>query len=237
MIKWTNYKMKGSVDFKVLMIIALFFFLIFTTSITFAQDGSVLKEVSASIENQEKKEVDNSKKTEKTFEGISNKNENLETYLIGPEDILNISVWKNEDLNHEVVVRPDGKISFPLIGDIQAGGRAPEELRLEIARRLNKFIPDPVVTVMVLKINSNKIYVIGNVLRPGEFVLGRKINVLQALSMAGGLNDFASSKDIIIIRTIEKRQITIPFNYKEITKGKDTAQNIYLQTGDVILVP
>ncbi len=108
---------------------------------------------------------------------------------------------------------------------------------MEITQRLNKFIPDPVVTVMVLNINSIKVYVIGNVPRPGEFILGRRINVLQALSKAGGLNDFASSKDIIIIRTIGDKQIKMPFNYKEITKGKDAEQNIYLQTGDVIVVP
>ncbi|MGA1841284.1 MAG: polysaccharide biosynthesis/export family protein [bacterium] len=237
MLKWINYRMKGAVYYTALMIIVLFFCLIFKTSATLAQEGQRLNEVSVPVDNQAKKEEISIQKTEKTFEGTSNKNENLDPYLIGPEDILSISVWKNEDLNHEVVVRPDGKISFPLIGDIQAGGKVPEELRLEIAQRLIKFIPDPVVTVMVLKINSNKIYVIGNVTRPGEFILGRRINVLQALSMAGGLNDFASSKDIIIIRTIGKRQITIPFNYKEITKGSDTSQNIYLQSGDVIVVP
>jgi polysaccharide export outer membrane protein len=237
MFKWINYRMKDAGDYVGLMIIPLFFYVIFTTSIAVAQESQGLNDFPVPGGIQVKKEVAQTKKTTNSFKGSLNKTEQLDPYLIGPEDILNISVWKNEDLNHEVVVRPDGKISFPLIGDTQAGDRTPEELRLEITQRLNKFIPDPVVTVMILTINSIKIYVIGNVPRPGEFILGRKINVLQALSKAGGLNDFASSKDIIIIRIIGKRQIKIPFNYKEITKGKDTVQNIYLQTGDVIVVP
>jgi polysaccharide export outer membrane protein len=234
MFKWNK---RDASDYLRLMIIALFFYVIFTTPITFAQESPGLKESPVSGGIQPKKDAVKTKKTENSFKDILDKNGHLDTYLIGPEDILSISVWKNEDLNHEVVVRPDGKISFPLIGDIKAGGKTPEELRLEITKSLDKFIPDPVVTVMVLNINSIKIYVIGNVLRPGEFILGRRINVLQALTKAGGLNDFASLKDIIIIRTIGERQIKMPFNYKEITKGKGTEQNIFLQTGDVIVVP
>jgi polysaccharide export outer membrane protein len=184
----------------------------------------------------EKKE-DQSKRTPKNYPGLLNQIDQSDLYLIGPEDILNISIWKNEDLNHQVIVRPDGKISFPLIGEVQASGRTPEELRQEIVKKLEIFVPNPTVTVMVNKINSIKIYVIGNVLRPGEFVLGRNINVLQALSKAGGFTDFASPDDIFIIRTIDKRQVKIPFNYKKITKGKDTQQNISLQSGDVIVVP
>lgn len=158
-------------------------------------------------------------------------------YLIGPEDVLNISVWGNKDLNHQVFVRPDGKISFPLIGDVLAMGRSPEDIREEITRKLSPFVPDAVVTVMVVNINSFKIYIIGNTARQGDFVVGRRINVLQALSMAGGFNDFASPKNIFIIRTINKEKIKIPFNYKEITEGKNLEQNIYLQPGDVIVVP
>ncbi|MGA1865290.1 MAG: polysaccharide biosynthesis/export family protein [bacterium] len=219
------------------LITTLFFYTAFTSSISMAQESSGLNNFPVSGGIQVKKEAAETNEGANPLEAIENKNEQLDIYVIGPEDVLNISVWKNEDLNHQVIVRPDGKVSFPLIGDIQGGGKTPEELRLEITQRLSKFIPDAVVTVMVLKINSMKVYVIGNVPHPGEFILGRSINVLQALSKAGGLNEFADSKDIIIIRTIGKRQIKIPFNYKEITKGKDTAQNIYLQTGDVIVIP
>ncbi|MBN2374627.1 polysaccharide biosynthesis/export family protein, partial [bacterium] len=176
---------------------------------------------------------------EESIDSNDNRNRRKEasTYLIGPEDVLNISVWGNKDLNHQVFVRPDGKISFPLIGDVLAMGRSPEDIREEITRKLNPFVPDAVVTLMVVSINSFKIYIIGNTARQGEFVVGRKINVLQALSMAGGFNDFASTKNISIIRTKNNEQIKIQFNYKEITEGKNLDQNIYLQPGDVIVVP
>lgn len=168
---------------------------------------------------------------------VITKDDGTDMYLIGPEDVLEISVWKDENLSKQVIVRPDGKISLPLIGDIQAGGKTTNEVSEEITEKLKNFIPEPTVTVTVASIHSFKIYIIGNISRSGEFSLGRQINVLQALAMAGGLGEFASSKKIMIIRKKGKKQVKIPFNYKEVLEGENIEQNIYLQRGDVIVVP
>lgn len=159
------------------------------------------------------------------------------SYILGPEDILEISVWKDESLTKQVIVRPDGKISFPLVGELQAAGRTVEDLRKEIVKKLSEYISDPVVTVMVIGINSYKIYVVGKVNRPGEYKLGRKINVMQALAIAGGVTPFADLNDIGILRQEGDKQIRIKFNYKEVVKGKHLEQNIFLKSGDVIVVP
>jgi len=158
-------------------------------------------------------------------------------YLIGPEDILEISVWKDPSLTKEVVVRPDGKISFPLIGELTAGGVSVEELEKELKSCLEKFIPDAVVTVMVIKVNSLKIYVLGKIARPGVYSIGKPINVLQALALAGGLTPFAKAKKILILRNEDSYHIKIPFNYEKIEKGESLELNISLQSGDVVVVP
>jgi len=158
-------------------------------------------------------------------------------FVLGPEDVLEISVWKDETLTKQVVVRPDGKISFPLIGEIQAAGRTVEALRKEIIKKLSEFISDPVVTVMVIGINSYKIYVIGKVNKPGAYTVGRPVNVMQALSMAGGFSPFADLGNISILREQNGKQIRIKFNYKEVAKGKHLEENIQLKRGDVIVVP
>ena len=158
-------------------------------------------------------------------------------YQLGPEDVLDISVWKEEGLKKEVLVRPDGGISFPLIGEIQAVGKTTGQLQKEIAQRLEKYIPDPVVSVAVLKIVGNKIYVIGKVNKPGEFAAGRYIDVLQALSMAGGLTPFAAENKIKIMRKESGQDIVIPFQYSKVQKGENLEQNITLKNGDVVVVP
>ena len=127
------------------------------------------------------------------------------SYLLGPEDIVKISVWKDEHLTQEVVVRPDGMISFPLVGDIPAAGRTIEDVRLELVKRLNKFVPNPHVSVLATKILSYKIYVIGRVNKPGEFLVGHYTDVLQALSLAGGLTPFAAENDIHVMRRNQRR--------------------------------
>ncbi len=158
-------------------------------------------------------------------------------YVIGPEDVLEISVWKEETLQKEVLVRPDGWVTFPLIGDVKAAGRTPGELTDEIRVRLTKYIPDPVVTVSVKIIAGNKVFVIGRVKRPGEYVIGRYIDVLQALALAGGLTSFAVEKKIRIVRKRNNKQTVFLFNYAEVKKGKNLDQNIILQGGDVVVVP
>jgi polysaccharide export outer membrane protein len=158
-------------------------------------------------------------------------------YLIGPEDVLEISVWKEEGLEREVLVRPDGKLSFPLAGDVQAAGRTPEKVQAEITERIKRYIPDPVVTVTVKTIGGNKIYVIGEVKNPGSYVIGRYVDVIQALTLAGGLTPFASENSIKVLRREGTKEIVVSFEYAEVKKGRRLEQNIFLRGGDVVVVP
>jgi polysaccharide export outer membrane protein len=158
-------------------------------------------------------------------------------YLIGPEDALEIAVWKDETLKSTALVRPDGAVSFPLVGDVQAAGRTAQQVRDELTTRLARFIPDVVVSVAVVRVASYRVYVIGRVNKPGEIAAGRKVDVLQALSLAGGMTPFAADDEIRIIRRADGRSLSIPFDYARIRKGGDLGQNITLQSGDVVLVP
>ena len=158
-------------------------------------------------------------------------------YQISPEDVLEISVWKEEGLKKEVLVRPDGGISFPLAGDMQAAGKTARQLQQEIMQRLEKFMADPVVSVAVMKIAGNKIYVIGRVNKPGEFVPGRYVDVLQALTMAGGLTPFAAENDIKIHRRDGGKDVVFSFRYSDVKAGKNLDQNVVLKGGDVVVVP
>ncbi len=158
-------------------------------------------------------------------------------YRLGAEDVLLVSVWKDEQLTREVVVRPDGMFSFPLVGDIQAENQTVDDIRGELVKRLTKYIPNPNVSVAVLKVASYKVYVVGRVNKPGEYVIGHYADVLQALSLAGGLTPFAGENDIKVMRRVKGEQQAIPFRYGDIRKGKDLEQNILLQRGDVVMVP
>ncbi len=158
-------------------------------------------------------------------------------YHISPEDVLQISVWREDDMSREVVVRPDGGISFPLAGDLKAAGKTPQQLETNITERLVKYIPDAVVTVSVTQVQGLRIYVTGKVRSPGQFRVGRYIDVLQALTLAGGLTPFANQSDIHIMRRNNNRIEVIPFNYGQVEKGKSLEQNIILQTDDVVVVP
>jgi polysaccharide export outer membrane protein len=158
-------------------------------------------------------------------------------YVIGPEDGLDISVWKDETLKAQTLVRPDGGISFPLVGEVMAAGKTADQLRDEIRQRLERYIPDAVVTVSVVHIASYRIYVLGRVNKPGDFAVGRNVDVLQALALAGGLTPFAQENDIRVVRKVDGQTTTIPFHYADVLKGRDLAQNITLRSGDVLLVP
>ena len=158
-------------------------------------------------------------------------------YVLGAEDVIQISVWRDEQLTREVVVRPDGFVSFPLIGDVQAAGRTVQEVRADIVTRLTKFIPNPQVSVTVTKVLSYRIYVLGRVNKPGEYMVGHTMDVLQALSLAGGLTPFAAENDIRIMRRVSGGQQVFPFRYGDAKKGKDLEHNILLQRGDVVMVP
>ena len=158
-------------------------------------------------------------------------------YLIVPEDVLGISVWRDKDLTLQTIVRPDGKISFPLIGDVAVAGHSVDWAKKQIQGRIREYIPDAVVSVMVMEMKGMFVSVVGKVLRPGGNFTNRRINVMQALALTGGLARFAKEKDIIILRTVDGQQTRIPFNYKEVKNGKNIEQNIMLTDGDVIVVP
>ena len=159
-------------------------------------------------------------------------------YRIEPGDVLTISVWKEPDLQMDVLVRPDGGLSFPLAGDQHAAGRTVDELRQTLAERLRKYVPDPVVTVTVRQLGGNRIYVVGKVNRPGEFPFSRPLDVMQSLSLAGGGTSYAALNDIRILRRDAKgRQIAIPFRYEDVERGRHLEQNVLLETGDTVVVP
>ncbi len=159
------------------------------------------------------------------------------SYVIGPEDALDIAVWKDETLKAATLVRPDGGISFPLAGDFIVAGLTASQVRDELVRRLEKFIPEPVVTVQVVRVASYRIYVLGRVNKPGDILAGRNIDVLQALSIAGGMTPFASEDGIRIIRKVAGQTVSIPFQYSRVRKSGDLSQNITLRSGDVLMVP
>lgn len=158
-------------------------------------------------------------------------------YVIGPQDMLDISVWKEPDLTRTVPVRPDGKISLPLLDDVQAGGLTPAQLKAEITQRLKKYFTDPRVTVTVTTIASQRIYVLGEVTRAGAYPLLPEMTLLQALSSAGGFTQFANTKNIYLLRVENGKQVKHAFNYKDVVNGKNTAQNTVLKAGDTIVVP
>ena len=158
-------------------------------------------------------------------------------YRIGPGDILDISVWKDESLSKQVIVPPDGILSFPLVKDIDTGNLTVPELRSVIAERLSDFIPEPTVTVMLLKPDSMRAYVIGKVNSPGAFPIGEGTTVMQILAMAGGLNPFAAANRISILRRGEGETVRLAFEYTRVEKGESLEQNIELKRGDVVVVP
>ena len=161
----------------------------------------------------------------------------LASYVIGPGDVLNISVWKEEGMQLEVLVKPDGGITFPLAGDINASGMTTMELTQELVKKLKRYIPNPNVTVSVLKAVSNKVFVIGQVNRPGEFKATGYMDVLQALTMAGGLTPYADSDDIKIIRRTKEGNKVMEFDYDDVASGERLDMNIILQAGDTVVVP
>lgn len=158
-------------------------------------------------------------------------------YVIGEEDVLSINVWKDPEVSRTVPVRPDGKISLPLINDVQAAGLSPAQLGMAITEKLRKFMADPQVTVIVTQINSRRIYIMGEVNRAGAFPLLPNMTVLQALSSAGGFTQFANLKGIYVLRSESGKQTKFPFNYKDVIRMQRTEQNIVLKPGDTIVVP
>ena len=161
-----------------------------------------------------------------------------DTYSIGADDILAINVWKEPDLTRSVPVRSDGKISLPLIGELQAAGVTPKQLEQDISKKLTSFVAEPEVTVIVQEIRSRKFNILGQVAKPGSFPITRTTTVLDAIALAGGFRDFAKQKSIYILRQkSDGTQQKLPFNYKEVVKGKNVEQNITLEPRDTVVVP
>jgi polysaccharide export outer membrane protein len=158
-------------------------------------------------------------------------------YKLHAGDKIQVSVWKEEEMQRLAIIRPDGKFSFPLAGEVQAANRTADQVRVDIETRLRKYIPEPVVTVTVEDVAGNRVYVIGQVKKPGMFVMNPQLNVLQALSLAEGATPFAKLDNVMIIRGTGASQTTLPFRYSQVTEGKSLGQNILLESGDVIVVP
>ncbi len=160
-----------------------------------------------------------------------------DNYLVGAGDILNIVVWKNEDLSGEYLVRPDGKITLPLIGDVVASGMSTDAIAMQIAKKIELFIEDPFITVIVIDAASNKIYVLGEVAQPGVYQLQDQLSVLQALALAGGFTEFAKTDEMVVIRRIKDKQTRYRVSYKEILKAPEKGHNLLLKRGDTLVVP
>ena len=158
-------------------------------------------------------------------------------YVIGPDDVLDVLYWRDKDMSAEVTVRPDGKVTLPLLNDVQASGLTPEALRVYLMNAAAKFVEDPNVTVVVKAINSRKVFVTGMVAKPGPYSLSAPTTVMQVLAMAGGIQEFADSKNIIVMRTVNGQPVAFRFNYKDVLKRKNLKQNIELKPGDTVVVP
>ena len=158
-------------------------------------------------------------------------------YVVGAEDVLQVLFWRDQDMTAEVTVRPDGKITLPLIGDLQAAGLEPDTLSAEIEKAAKKYLEDPSVTVVVKEINSRKVFITGEVAHPGAFPLLRPMTVIQLIALAGGLTEYADKGGITILRVEQGRTQSFRFNYKDVSKGKNLNRNIQLKPGDTVVVP
>jgi polysaccharide export outer membrane protein len=158
-------------------------------------------------------------------------------YVIGPEDVLSILFWREKNLSADVVVRPDGRISLPLLNDVEAAGLTADELREKVMAEANKFVEDATATVVVKQINSRKVFITGNVAKPGLYPLTGPLNVLQLIAIAGGLLEFADGGKIRVMRKEDGNPVAHPFDYKRVSEGKNLRQNIDLKPGDTVVVP
>jgi polysaccharide export outer membrane protein len=205
-------------------LVTMVVFLILSTVLLVGQDGKTGNPASGSVETH----------VSQPPEAVSSNAE----FTVGAGDVLAVNVWKETEISRNVPVRSDGRISLPLIGEVQAGGRTPRQLEAEIRDRLKDYVSEPEVTVIVQEIHSQKFNVLGMVVRPGSFVLNRPVTVIDAIAMAGGFRDFAKQKDIYVLRHDAKgNPQRLPFNYKDVVKGRNAGQNVELMPNDTIVVP
>jgi polysaccharide export outer membrane protein len=158
-------------------------------------------------------------------------------YVIGPEDVLTILFWKEKDISGDVIVRPDGRISTPLLNDVQAAGLTPEELRVRLNEEASHYIEDPNATVVVKQINSRRVFIMGEVEKPGVYTLTGPMTVLQLIANAGGFKEYAKRDGIVIMRNEPGQQVQLAFDYNEVVRGKKLQQNVALKPGDTVVVP
>jgi polysaccharide export outer membrane protein len=158
-------------------------------------------------------------------------------YVIGPEDVLDVRFWKDQDMSGEVVVRPDGRISLPLLNDVPAAGLTPEQLRTRLMDEARRYVETPNATVIVKSINSRRVFITGQVDKPGPYPLTSRITVVQLIAMAGGLREYADAGKIVIMRSENGRVIPLRFDYTKLAEGKNVSQNIDLRPGDTVIVP
>ncbi len=161
----------------------------------------------------------------------------LPDYVIGPDDLLSVVFWRDKDMSSDVAVRPDGKITLPLLNDVQAAGLTPTQLRDRLTEEARRYVEDPNVTVVVRQINSRRVFVTGEVAKPGPYALGTSTTVLQMIATAGGLREYADAKHISVMRTENGRAVVYPFNYRDVERHKNLKQNLELKPGDTIVVP
>lgn len=188
-------------------------------------------------EDADKKQPADTQKSAGTSEAVKKAATDDPNYVIGPQDVVDISVWKEPELSRNVPVRPDGKISLPLLNDVQASGLTATQLAAEITEGLKKFESNPQVTVIITTMKSQRFYVVGESSRPGAFDLASNMTVLDALSTAGGFTQFAKKTKIYVLRKEGNKLVRYPFNYKDVLAGKHMEQNILLRNGDTIVVP
>jgi polysaccharide export outer membrane protein len=158
-------------------------------------------------------------------------------YVIGPDDVLVVVFWRQKDLSAEVMVRPDGKVTLPLLNDVHAAGLTPDQLRQSLIEKARPFIEEPTATVVVKQVNSRKVFITGSVVKPGPYALTNSMTVLQLIAVAGGLQEFTKGKNIAIMRTENGRPVAYRFNYEDVRNRKNLRQNIELNPGDTIVVP
>ena len=158
-------------------------------------------------------------------------------YVIGPDDVLSISFWREKDLSADVTVRPDGKVTVPLLNDVMASGRTPEQLRDAIQQMARAYLEDPTPTVVVKEIKSRRVFITGQVEKPGPYPLNDRLTVLQLIAVAGGLKEFADGKSITVMRSVNGHVVALPFNYRDVIRRKHLDQNVELRPGDTVVVP
>jgi polysaccharide export outer membrane protein len=161
----------------------------------------------------------------------------LPSYRLQPGDVITVSVWKETDLQQEILIRPDGGFTFPLAGEVDAVGKTVDDIRSVLVERLKRYVPTPVVTVAIKTIGGNRIFVVGKVNRAGDFPFSRPVDVMQALALAGGTTPFAAINDIVILRRQNGQQQALHFHYSDVARGRDLSQNVQLQSGDTVVVP